>query len=57
MSTYGRKCIWIPNDLMEIIYKRIDDYNEATGKTLRVPDALIEILDEYDVMKDALKLG
>lgn len=53
MASLGRKCVWIPNDQMELIYERINRYNEATGKILKVPDALIQILDEYDVMKDA----
>jgi hypothetical protein len=38
---------------MEIIYERVRAYNKRTGKRLRVPDALIQILDEYDIMIDA----
>ncbi len=57
MASYGRKCVWLPNDQMELIYNRIEEYNQATGKRLSVPDALIQILDEYDIMRDALKLG
>lgn len=57
MATRGRKAVWIPNDQMDLIYNYVEKYNKATGKDLKVPDALIAILDEYDVMTDAIKLG
>lgn len=57
MATRGRKAVWIPNDQMDLIYNYVEKYNKATGEDLKVPDALIAILDEYDVMTDAIKLG
>ena len=53
MANKGRKCVWLPDDQMEIIYEKVRAYNKRTGKRLRTPDALIQILDEYDIMIDA----
>lgn len=53
----GRKNIWMPQDIYEDIKQRCEEYKAATGQNLSMHQALIEMLDEYDVLKDAERLG
>lgn len=49
----GRKVIWVPNDLHEMVVNYAKEYNLLQGTELSVPQALVKILDEWDVLKDA----
>lgn len=54
MAGYGRQSLWIPNDLMETLrVYQVKLSNRMGGKYVTLTDALIAILDEWDVMCDA----
>lgn len=53
MPSNGRKCVWLPTDQHEMVTNYMAKYLEETGLRISTADALIMILDEWDVMCDA----